>query len=212
MSNKNFQELLAALSTAEDDSANLAKSVAAEPATTELEDEPDDDATIAAAAGAAAPDAPGGDEADETLGKSMSVTGEDGQAFEAFDATEFIKSMGARQATTDETLAKALQSFASVTAKQNEMIKSLSDQVRSLSAQGRGRKAVLSVVDKPEAGGQLAKSQEAANPGMTPDVFFAKANTAFDEGKISGKELNVISVCLRSNHPIEQQLVSKVIA
>jgi hypothetical protein len=49
-----------------------------------------------------------------------------------------------------------------------------------------------------------------ADAGITPEQFFAKANAAFDAGKISGKELNVVSVSLRGNHPIEPGLIQKI--
>jgi hypothetical protein len=88
------------------------------------------------------------------------------------------------------------------------LIKSLSAQVQALSSQGRGRKAMLSVVEKPVVGDTMAKSQ--ADAGISPEQFFAKANAAFDAGKISGKELNVVSVSLRGNHPIEPGLIQKI--
>jgi len=206
---KNFEELLKALKETEDDAAaTLAKAQAPEE-DAGLEDDPDpaedgeageggDDAAIQAAADAA------------DFGKSFEFVDEKGEKHEAVDATALVKSLLERADRADDTLAKALTAMNGVVAKQGELIKSLTDQVKALSSQGRGRKAVVSIVEKPDAG-TLAKSQ-ASEEGMSTEQFFAKANAAFDAEKISGKDLNVISVCLRSNHPIEPALIQKVMS
>lgn len=206
---KNFQELLDSLNKTAESTEDLAKSVEATPV---VDDDTDDDETIVAAAGeaGAAPAAAAAGEGDEdapVLGKSMQAVDESGNTFDAVDATELIKSLLERQDTNESNMAKAVEALSGVLDKQTALIKSLSDKVTALSSQGRGRKAMLSVVEKPAASGVMAKSDE----GVTPEMFFAKANTAFDEGKLSGQELNVISVCLRSNHPIPQDLIGKVI-
>lgn len=208
---KNFQELLDSLNKTAESTEDMAKSVEA---ATVADDDTDDDDTIAAAAGeagaapaAAAAAAGEGDDGAPVLGKSMQAVDESGNTFDAVDATELIKSLLERQDTNETNMALAVEALSGVLDKQTALIKSLSDKVTALSSQGRGRKAMLSVVEKPSASGVMAKSDE----GVTPEMFFAKANTAFDEGKLSGQELNVISVCLRSNHPIPQDLIGKVI-
>ncbi len=206
---KNFEELLKALKETEDEAtATLAKAQAPEVEDAGLEDDPEvvdtdadegeDDAAIQAAADAA------------DFGKSFEFVDEKGEKHEAVDATALVKSLLERADRADDTLAKALTAMNGVVAKQGELIKSLTDQVKALSSQGRGRKAVVSIVEKPDAG-TLAKSQ-ASEEGMSTEQFFAKANAAFDAEKISGKDLNVISVCLRSNHPIEPALIQKVMS
>lgn len=206
---KNFEELLKALKETEDEAtATLARAQAPEVEDAGLEDDPEvvdtdadegeDDAAIQAAADAA------------DFGKSFEFTDDKGEKHQAVDATILVKSLMERAERTDDTLAKALTAMNGVVAKQGELIKSLTDQVKALSSQGRGRKAVVSIVEKPDAG-TLAKSQ-ASEEGMSTEQFFAKANAAFDAEKISGKDLNVISVCLRSNHPIEPALIQKVMS
>jgi len=208
---KNFEELLKALNETDAEAdATLAKAQAE--VTPEDDDDADDeDADIAAAAadGEGAPAADAAPAAPE-FGKSFEFTGADGEKHEAVDATDLVKSILARQDATDETLAKSLTTLTGLFQKQGEMIKSLTAQVGKLSSQGRGRKTVLNVADKPDAG-VMAKS-DAASEGMTAEQFFAKANAAFDAEKISGKDLNVISVCLRSNHPIDPTLIQKVVS
>jgi hypothetical protein len=208
---KNFEELLKALETTGEQAETMVKAAPAAAAEGELVDEPDmegeadqDDDAIAAAA-AAEEDAP-------IMGKSFEVAGADGTKHQVVDATEMVKSILARQESTDTVLAKAMESMAGTLAKQNELIKSLSDQVKTVSAQGRGRKAMLSISEKPNVT-DLAKSGAAADEGgMTPGEFFAKANAAFDAQKIGGKDLNTISVCIRGNHPIDEALVKKVLS
>lgn len=209
---KNFEELLKALATTGEEADTLAKAAPAAAAEVELEDDPDadtdtdadagDDAAIAAAA--AEEDAP-------IMGKSFEVAGSDGVKHQVVDATNLVKAIMDRQDGSDAVLAKALQSMTGTLAKQNELIKSLSEQVKTVSAQGRGRKAVLSVSEKPSID-TLAKSGAAAEEGgMTPSEFFAKANNAFEAGKLGGKDLNTISVCIRGNHAIDESLVKKVL-
>ena len=209
---KNFEALLEELGAIGTETDTMAKAIAEPPAPAEDDDDEDgDDAAIAAAAadgGAAPADAApaAGDKPD--FGKSFAFTDESGATHEAVDATDLVKSLMARQGQSEEVLAKALDSFNTVVRKQGDMIKSLSAQVAQLSSQGRGRKAMLAVVEKPAIGDTMAKAN--ADAGVTPEQFFAKANAAFDAGKISGKELNVVSVSLRGNHPIEPGLIQKI--
>lgn len=212
--NKNFEELLKALNDAEAETDEVLAQ-AKEPVDPDLEDDPEDDEMIAAAAGEGAPapaaaPAAAGDE-DGEFGKSFEFTDAAGNKQQAVDATELVKSLIDRQDTTETVLAKAMNSMTSLVQKQGDLIKSLTQEVRSLSAQGRGRKTMLNVAEKPDAG-VLAKSQGAAADGMTTQEFFAKANAAFDAEKISGKDLNVISVCLRSNHAIDPELIQRVVS
>ncbi len=207
---KNFQELLDALNGVAGETEDLAKAMPEEDQEdNEEEGDESDDAAIAAAA-ADGEGEPDGDEPD-ALGKSFEFVDAEGNKQQAVDATELVKSLMDRQAESESNLAKALETFTGVVQKQGDLIKSLTAQVKQLSSQGRGRKAVLNIAEKPDAGGTMAKS-DAASEGMKPEEFFAKANSAFDAGKLSGKELNVISVCLRSNHPVDPGLINKVIA
>lgn len=160
---------------------------------------------------------PDGDEneaGDEPMGKSFAFTLENGEVVEAMDGTELVKSLMTRVESTEGVMAKALGQAVDLIGKQSarlneqgEMIKSLRADVSKLAGEGRGRKAVLSVAEKAAPGEQLAKSDAA----MTKQEFFAKANAAFDTGRITGKELTVIDVSLRSGSEIDQGLVSKVV-
>lgn len=155
-----------------------------------------------------------GNEPGQPMGKSFAFMLENGEQIEAMDGTELVKSLMDRVDATEGVMAKALGQAIGLIGKQgdrlneqSELIKSLRADVTKLSGEGRGRKAVLSVAEKTAPGEQLAKSESA----MTKQEFFAKANAAFDTGRITGKELTVIDVSLRSGSEIDQGLVSKVV-
>lgn len=215
-----FDELLASLQGEVEQQGELAKSLPA--VGSDATDEDEDDATIAAAAGDEAAAAAGAaaksddDEDDEgepeAFGKSFEFTDAAGAKQTGVDATDLVKSLMARQDTSDTVLAKALESVTAVAKTQGEMIKSLSAQVQALAGQGRGRKTMLNVAEKP-ALGDLKKSNP-DDAGMSHQDFFAKANTAFEAGKITGKDLNVVSVSLRMGEAqsLDKSLVSKILA
>ena len=158
-----------------------------------------------------------GDEGGEPMGKSFALTLEDGTVIQAQDGTELVKSLmeqvGALKASSAEAeskMAKALEQTLGVVKSQGELIKSLTEKYAKLAGEGRGRKAVLSVTEKPApAGGDaLAKSDQ----GMTGEEFMAKASAAFDSKKISGVELTAIDVALRSKTQLDPALIRKVLS
>lgn len=154
-----------------------------------------------------------GDADNKPMAKSFSFQLETGEVIEALDGTELVKSLMNRVDTSEGVIAKALGQAVELIGKQGarmneqaDLIKSLQADVKKLSSQGAGRKAVLSVAEK-QTEATLAKSES----GMTRQEFFAKANAAFDAGRISGKDLTVIDVSLRSGLEIDQGLMSKVV-
>jgi hypothetical protein len=214
-----FNELLAELGKIDGDADTLAKAIADAPVVEDDEDEDGgeggapgageeggDDAAIAAAAAAA-----GAKKEGETpFGKSMMASDEEGNEHQVLDATEFVKSLVARLDGVDSVLAKGLGAIAGTMKKQGDLIKSLSDQVASMSAQGRGRKSTLVVTEKPDVGSTMAKSAAAADAAAGPADLMAKANAAYDQDLISGVQLNTISVCLRERHQIPTEILASV--
>lgn len=205
-----FDELLAQLKSAEEEQNTLAKALPAE--------DGEDDEAIQAAAAESDTDAdnenpedgheePDGDE--KPMAKSI-VAMVDGKEVEALDATELLKSLDARLGTQEAILAKALESTIGTIKAQGEVIKSLQAQVTKLGGQGKGRKTVLSVIEKPAAGDQtLAKSQQ---DGLTPQEFLAKADAAFKAGKMSGLEYTTADVAIRSGTPVPAGIIAKALA
>lgn len=151
---------------------------------------------------------------DAPMAKSFEVTLADGSKASALDATDLIKSMqteiqglGAKLAEQD-TLAKSMESLVGLVKTQNTMIKSLSDRVQSLAGEGRGRKSIVTIQEKPAAGTELAKSEPT---GVKPEEFMAKAMAAYDGGKLTGVQLTAIDVSLRNGAPIDPALIRTVI-
>ena len=105
-------------------------------------------------------------------------------------------------------MAKALGSAVELIKGQSLMIKSLSETMRKLSGEGRGRKAVVSVVEKPAPGAStMAKSEPA---GVSHEVFFAKAMAAQKEGRLSGMDIAMAESCLNRGEVIPQSIVARV--
>ena len=93
---------------------------------------------------------------------------------------------------------------------QGDLIKSMQAKMDKMAGGGAGRKAVLSVVEKPAAGETLAKSQQ--EEGLTPAQVMAKANAAFDAKRISGQELVALDVGLRSGALPDQAILAMALA
>ena len=161
-------------------------------------------------------DGPDGDddEDDEVLGKSFQAVGADGQAVKAYDATDLIKSLDSRiqdvKSTVDadnQHLSKSLTLVADMLKAQSDQIDVLQKALVNMGKLGTGRKAVLTVTEKPEPA--MMKS---AQPAMNTETFMMKANAAFNAGRISGKDLTVCDVSLRHNEAIDAGLINKIFA
>lgn len=148
-----------------------------------------------------------GDADDASMAKSFKFTLEDGTEVEAQDGTALVKSLQDRVDQTEQTMAKALETAVGLIKGQGDLIKSMQDQIKKLSGEGRGRKAVVSVVEKPVAG-TMAKSMQPE--GVSPDEFFAKALTAQREGRISGTDIALAETMLNRGQPIPEGILKRV--
>lgn len=154
------------------------------------------------------PDGDDDDEGNAPMAKSIELTLEDGTKISAQDGTEIVKSLRARVEQNEEQMSKALGSAVELIKGQSALIKSLSERVAKLSGEGRGRKTVVSVVEKPGPGAStMAKSEPA---GMSPDQFFVKALDAQKAGRISGTEIAVAEACLNRGEAIPASIVQRV--
>jgi hypothetical protein len=213
-----FDKLLADLQSVTDSQETLAKALP-------QDDGKDDDKAIQAAAGegeggAAAGDgdaddkggAADGDADDKPMAKSFKVKLADGTEVEAEDGTEMIKSLTARLDASEGTMTKALESCIGLIKGQQDMIKSLGDQVTKLRGEGRGRKAIVSINDKPDnvaaGNADLKKSEQ----GVTPEVFMAKALDAMSAGKLTGMDVSLAEACLNRGEQVPASIVSRVLA
>lgn len=207
----NFDELLKSLDAVGEETKKMAKP-----------GDGDDDKTVKAAAkegdgddegsegGEDGDEGEGGD-GDDVLGKSL---GTDGEGNDLVDATELLKSLLVRQDNTEGTLAKAISSMVGVVSKQNDLIKSLQADVKSMSTQGRGRKTLLVATEKPGVSDVLAKSGAGEkNEGeITPEELLVKCDVAYKGGAITGAEFNTVDVCLRNSWPIAPAILNKIAA
>jgi len=155
---------------------------------------------------------PDGDADDKgQMAKSFMVTLEDGTQVEAQDGTELVKSLVERINAKEGVMAKALEQTLNLVKGQADMIKSLSEKVAKLSNEGRGRKAVVSVVEKPAPDantGTMVKSHQGGS--VSHDEFFAKALTAQKAGRISGAEISLAETLLNRGQKIPDDLVTRV--
>ena len=210
-----FAQLLAQLNAEQEAQDILAKALP--------QQDSQDDKKIQAAAGEGEPETEeeesvegeveGEDEGkgEESMTKSLTLANGE----EAVDATELLKSMQADLAEHEDVLSKALpqvlvlmQGQNKIIQQQGDLIKSMQSRIDELAGQGRGRKAVVTVMNKQPAGGEpMAKSQA---DGITPQEFMLKANTAFDKGVINGMQLTTIDVCLREGKGIDPALIAKI--
>ncbi len=156
-----------------------------------------------------------GDEDNEPMGKSFRFTLDDGQEVEAVDGTELVKSLMARFDTTEESMTKALGATVDLIKSQGDLIKSqgeaiasLQSEVKRLTSEGRGRKTVVSVAEKPAAG-TMAKSEPA---GISGDEFMAKALSAQKAGRITALEVSKAEGYLLKGLAVPADIVNRVLA
>ena len=147
---------------------------------------------------------------DETMGKSFALKLEDGTELEAIDGTELVKSLMDREESNEGTVMKAHGAAVDLLGKQGDMIKSLQDEVKKLAGEGRGRKTVVSVSEKPVAGATMAKSQGAAD-GLSANEFMAKALAAQASGRLTGLDVARAESALNKGLPVPQDVVNRVI-
>lgn len=218
-----FEKLLGELSAAQTETEDLAKSLTAngegegagEAGAGAAGGGEGGEGGAGAAGGEAGAGAGEGGAGGEGLAKSFKVKTADGQELDAIDGTEMLKALEQRVATGEESLGKALGGLINLVKGQGALIKSLSEQVKALGAQGRGRKTILSITEK----APLAKSHGAggeggagAGEGPTVEEFLMKSEAAWKSGALTGKEFNTIDVACRMGAEIEPGLIKKVMA
>lgn len=147
------------------------------------------------------------------MAKSFQLTLEDGTTIEAQDGAEMVKALGNRLTATESNMAKALGGAIDLIKNQAEMMKSMQVQMTKLAGEGRGRKAVLSVVEKPVPGAaSTVMAKSLAPEGVTPEVFFAKALAAQKEGRISGTDVAVAEASINRGEQVPAHIVQRVMA
>lgn len=188
----------------------------------------DDDEIVAAAADGAGADAqaePDGDEGDGAIdddgaeddasfGKSFRFTLDSGDEVEAVDGTELVKSLMTRVEALEGSgvsagaeMTKALGVAVDLIKSQGEAISSLRNEVKRLASEGRGRKTVVSVAERP-APESMAKSEPA---GVSGEVFMAKALEAQKAGRITALQVSVAEGALTKGLAVPADIVKSVL-
>lgn len=210
-----FDKLLADLAKAESDQETLSKALP-------TAEEGMDDEKVKDAAAEGAEKAAGDGDADDKGGKpdgdaddkkpmtkSFEVVLPDGTKVQAEDGTELVKSLTARLEKSEGVMAKAMECALGLIKGHGEMIKSLGEQVKKLSNEGRGRKAVVTMSEKKDQS-TLAKSEGQAD-GLTGEQFMAKAMAAHKAGRISALDVAVAESNLNRGDQPPAELVQRVL-
>lgn len=149
-------------------------------------------------------------EGESTLTKSL--TGANGE--ELIDATEMLETLQKSINDNNEMLGTALPTMITMMKRMGETIATQGEMIKSLQAgQGAapaGRKSQVVLLAKSAAGTQAAAAEE-QDPQLTADDLMIKSNAAYSAGKISGVELGMIDLALRSRQMPDQELLARVL-
>ena len=129
----------------------------------------------------------------ESFGKAFSVTLPDGTVQEAYDGTVMLKALHTENLGLRADLGRAgealtgavgvIRAIQKTQGQQGQILKSLSAQMAAMGTQGAGRRAVLSINDKPGAGSGGGGAKVTAGDVM------AKSMALFTEGKLTGADI-----------------------
>jgi hypothetical protein len=150
------------------------------------------------------------DDDDQPMAKSFRFELDSGEAVEAIDATDILKSLQAdltslRTAREQDstTVEQGLVGLLQVVKHQGAMLKSLQSQIQKLGNSGSGRKSVT---------GPDADMLKAQAPELSQPQLLAKAHTAYEAGRITGKELSTLDVLLRYGESPDADMVRRILA
>lgn len=155
-----------------------------------------------------------GENADLT--KSLpAVEGANGE--QMIDATEVLETLQKSVNSTNEALntgfplmMQMMERMGNTIAAQGELIKSLQQNQINAGAQGAGRKSQVVVMAKSMAGTQ-ATTEQPEDTQITGADLMIKSNVAYNEGKITGVQLNMIDCALRNGYQPDPAILAKVL-
>jgi hypothetical protein len=151
-----------------------------------------------------------GEEGEPPMTKSFTLKTADGAKVEVTDGSQLLKSLGDRVAKIEGFgLEAAMSGALELIRAQGAMIKSLTERVIELAGAGRGRKAVVTIAEKPAPTATMAKAEE---QGVTPEVFFAKALSLQREGKVTGEDIARAEAALNRGLSIPNSIRLKVLS
>lgn len=173
-------------------------------------DTAEDDKNIAEAAGDADtnPHAEDDDEAPGEMKKSFTIKLESGEEIEAVDGAELIKSLTARVEKSEAGVGALLREVTKVAVAQGEMIKSLRDDVAKLADAGKGRKAVVSVAEKPAPKAEELTKSDAGQ--ISGEEFMAKALSAQTAGRLTSVQVATAEAYINAGQVPPRDIVAAV--
>lgn len=150
------------------------------------------------------------------LTKSLpAVEGANGE--QMIDATEVLETLQKSVNSTNEALntgfplmMQMMERMGNTIAAQGELIKSLQQNQINAGAQGAGRKSQVVVMAKSMAGTQ-ATTEQPEDTQITGADLMIKSNVAYNEGKITGVQLNMIDCALRNGYQPDPAILAKVL-
>jgi len=145
---------------------------------------------------------------DESMGKSYSFQLDSGETIDAVDGTELVKSLMTKIDSQEVSMTKAITATLDLIKSQGEQISALKTEVTRLGSEGRGRKTVVSVAEKPAAG-TMQKSEPV---GLSGEEFMAKALVAQAAGRITALEVSIAEGSLLKGLPVRGDIINKVIS
>lgn len=159
------------------------------------------------------------DEEGEEFGKSFTVKLDDGTEVEAFDGTQMMKALAAKNTRLEAELGKvgagalaavaklsgALTAQAAKIGELTAFTKSLQDDLARIGGQGAGRKAVVNIHEKPGAGGA-----EAEPARLDPQAIMAKAMALQGQGAITSSAIARLEMSLQTGRGIPADLQTLV--
>lgn len=153
-------------------------------------------------------DAVDSDDDSGEMKKSFVFKTDDGEEIEAVDGTELVKSLVARMDESESKLGQTLTAAVELIKSQGEMIKSLNEKVVKLGGEGRGRKTVVSVVEKSAtlAKGNLGEGEES----ITPQNLLVKAMDAQRAGRLVATDVAIVEGCVNRGIEVPQHIVARI--
>ena len=147
-------------------------------------------------------------EGDSTLTKSL--IGANGE--ELIDATEMLETLQKSINDNNEMLGAALPTMITMMKRMGETIAAQGEMIKSLQAghgaAPAGRKSQVVLLAKSAAGTQAVEEEQSQ---LSADDLMIKSNAAYSAGKISGVELGMIDLALRSRQLPDADLLARVI-
>jgi len=147
------------------------------------------------------------DKDDEPMGKSFNFKLDSGEEIEAVDGTEFIKSLMSKIDGQEVSVKKFMGTALDLIKSQGEQISALKTEITKLGSEGRGRKTVVSIAEKPAAG-TMAKSEP---EGLSAEEFMAKALTAQAAGRLTALDVSIAEASFLKGLPVRADIVNKVL-